>query len=142
MRRAAEGLPAPAGRSRPPIHQERTLEGYILGQEPPAWMRRAARIERLTRRHERDLREAYEELAERVELGTAAFEARWLATVERWDFSEVNDLIDAHNRWYPIERKLAVDPRTGDYVTVGGGRSYRREHLGPEWALLRFPSLP
>ena len=143
MQRAAEGLPAPAaGRARPPIHQERTLEGYILGQEPPAWMRRAAQIERLTRRHERELGEAYDELRERLEFGTAAFAERWTATVERWDFQAVNDLIDAHNRWYPIERKLAVDPRTGEYVTVGGGRPYRRDRIGPDWALRRFPALP
>ena len=57
---------------------------------------------------------------------------------EHWNFSEVNDLIDRHNRWYPIEARLAMDPRTRDYVKVGG-RPYRREPLDLAWILERFP---
>ena len=140
LERIADGLSEPGARPRPGVHQERTLEGYLLGQEPPAWMRRAAQIERLTRRHELRLRQAYDDLRERLEFGSDAFGERWVATVDAWDFREVNELIQAHNEWYPAERRLAVDPRTGDYVTVGGGRSYRRDPLGPEWALRRFPA--
>lgn len=62
----------------------------------------------------------------------------WRRLAERWDFGAVNDLIERHNRWYPIEARLAMDPRTRDYVKVGG-RSYRREPLGAEWILERFP---
>jgi hypothetical protein len=51
----------------------------------------------------------------------------------------VNDLIDRHNRWYPIEARLPMDPRTRDYVKVGG-RSYRREPLDAQWILDRFPA--
>ena len=58
--------------------------------------------------------------------------------MERWNFSEVNDLIDRHNRWYPVEARLAMDPRTRDYVQVGG-RPYRREPLDQAWILERFP---
>jgi hypothetical protein len=65
--------------------------------------------------------------------------AAWRAVVERWDFGEVNDLIERHNRWYPVEARLAMDPRTRDYVKVGG-RSYRRDALDADWALERFPA--
>jgi hypothetical protein len=65
--------------------------------------------------------------------------AAWREIVERWDFGAVNDLIERHNRWYPAEARLAMDPRTRDYVEVGG-RSYRRESLDAEWALTRFPA--
>ena len=64
--------------------------------------------------------------------------AAWRRIVERWNFTEVNDLIERHNRWYPIEARLPMDPRTRDYVKVGG-RPYRREPLDAAWILERFP---
>ena len=69
---------------------------------------------------------------------TASDPSAWRRIAERWNFSEVNDLIDRHNRWYPIEARLAMDPRTRDYVKVGG-RPYRREPLDVAWILERFP---
>jgi len=50
-------------------------------------------------------------------------------------------LIAQHNDWYPVERDLPLNPRTGDYVCVGG-RSYRRPVLGAEWVLEHFPAPP
>lgn len=46
--------------------------------------------------------------------------------------------LDEHNRWYPVERDLPMNPRTGEYVPVAG-RSYRRPVLGPAWVLEQFP---
>ena len=65
--------------------------------------------------------------------------ASWRRLAERWDFGEVNDLIERHNRWYPVEARLPMDPRTRDYVKIGG-RSYRRERLDAGWILERFPA--
>jgi hypothetical protein len=97
---------------------------------PLPFMRRLRQIddeiESLTAR----LAEAY---AERVD------DAAWRRLAERWDFGEVNDLIDRHNRYYPIEARLPMDPRTRDYVRIGG-RSYRREPLDVQWILDRFPA--
>lgn len=128
--------------SRTSMERERTLEGYLTGQEPPAWMRRAREIEQLTRRHERELAAARNALRERHGHDRAAFAAEWRRVVERWSFRAVNDLIEIHNEWYPVERRLPIHPRTGEYVTVGGGRSYRKEPLCAEWALRRFPARP
>ena len=63
----------------------------------------------------------------------------WRRLAERWDFGDLNDLIERHNRWYPVEARLPMDPRTRDYVKVGG-RSYRREPLDAQWILDRFPA--
>ena len=52
----------------------------------------------------------------------------------RWDFGASTTLVREHNAWYPVERDLPMDPRTGDYVPVNG-RSYRREELDAAWAL-------
>jgi hypothetical protein len=62
----------------------------------------------------------------------------WRRLAERWDFGAVNDLIERHNLWYPVEARLPMDPRTRDYVKIGG-RSYRREPLDAQWILDRFP---
>jgi len=51
---------------------------------------------------------------------------------------EINDLIDRHNRWYPIESNLPMDPRTGDYALVNG-RDYRLPPLDADWVLERYP---
>lgn len=141
LRRALDGATrAGAPLPRSSLERERTLEGYLLGQEPPAWMRRARTIERLTRTHEQRLAARRAELREEHRRDGTAFAAAWREVAERWDFREVNELIAAHNEWYPVERRLPIDPRSGEYVTVGGGRSYRREPLGPAWVLERFPA--
>jgi len=67
------------------------------------------------------------------------FARRWHGIVGRWSFHEVNDLIDRHNRWYPVESRLPMDPATGDYALVNG-RDYRRAPLDAAWALERFPA--
>ena len=94
-------------------------------------MQRLREIEALTAEHERRLAEAREELGP----GPA-----WQEAVERWDFGVVNDLIDRHNRYYPAESRLPMDPRTGDFVLVNG-RPYRRTPLDAAWAFDRFRSV-
>ena len=56
-----------------------------------------------------------------------------------WDFEDVNEQIDKHNRWFPLEARLPMDPKTRDFVTVGGS-SYRRDPLDAAWILARFPA--
>ena len=63
----------------------------------------------------------------------------WRRTAGRWNFSDVNDLIERHNRWYPVEARLAMDPRSRDFVKIGG-RDYRREPLDADWILRLFPA--
>ena len=94
-------------------------------------MARLREIAALTAAHEEALAEAHETIG--------GDPGAWAALVERWDFTEVNDLIERHNRWYPAESRLPMDPRTGDYVLVNG-RSYRYRPLDAAWVRERFPS--
>lgn len=119
------------------LQRERSLEGYFDAGSPPRWMERLAEIARLERRARRDLEAAYRAL--RDEVAAAEFAERWRATAEAWDFADVNELIAQHNEWFPIERRLAIDLRTRDYVLIHG-RSYRREPLDAGWILERFPA--
>ena len=95
---------------------------------PLPYMARLREIAALVARHERELQEAYEALDG----------ADWLEYAERVDFSEVNDLIARHNRWYPVESRLPMDPRTGDFVLVNG-QHYAKRPLDARWVLERFP---
>ena len=98
---------------------------------PLPYMLRLRQIDDAVEAHARRLGEAREE--------HRGDPAGWRAVAEGWDFGDVNDLIERHNRWYPAEARLAMDPRTRDYVKVGG-RPYRREPLDAAWILARFPA--
>jgi hypothetical protein len=98
-------------------------------------MQRLRQIEHDTERHLERLAEAYAQWKVEARGDSGA----WRRTAERWNFSEVNDLIDRHNRWYPLEARLPMDPRSRDFVKVGG-RPYQREPLDAAWILERFPA--
>ena len=100
----------------------------------------SATITELTAEHERRLARGLGGARSRRALDDDAFAAAWRAEVEAWSFDEVNDLIDRHNRFYPAESRLPMDPRTRDYALVGG-EDYRRRPLDAAWALERFPAL-
>jgi len=104
---------------------------------PTIWMRRLLAIEDAVEQHERRLGEAWRMLAE--ELGDPAeFASAWEELAGDWSFAEVNELIERHNRNFPAEARLAMDPRTRDFVRING-RSYQREPLDAHWILERFP---
>jgi hypothetical protein len=105
---------------------------------PAFWMRRLRAIEDEVDRHEAQLSEAWHALAAATS-DAHEFARLWRETAQRWGFAEVNELIDRHNRNFPAEARLPMDPRTRDFVKVNG-RSYRREPLDAEWILERWPA--
>ena len=104
---------------------------------PTIWMRRLRAIEDQLEQHEVQLAAAWRTLAEELE-EPAAFEAAWRELAGNWSFAQVNELIERHNRNFPAEARLPMDPRTRDFVRLNG-RSYEREPLDAEWILGRFP---
>ena len=97
---------------------------------PLPYMTRLREITRLTAEHEAALAEA------RALVSDAG---AWRDLAAAWDFGEVNDLIERHNRWYPVEARLPMDPRTGDYALVNG-EHYSKPLLDATWVLERFPA--
>ena len=114
-------------------------DAYLAATRGPLpYMLRLREIEQQTADHEERLAGAWLSLAEDFDGDDVAFARAWEALATGWSFHRVNDLIERHNRWYPIEARLAMDPKTGDYALVNG-RDYRLDLLDAEWALERFP---
>jgi hypothetical protein len=106
---------------------------------PLAWMRRLREIELRIAEHEARLAAARALLLAEHEGDDSGFSRAWQALARSWSFRDVNDLIERHNRNFPAEARLPMNPRTGDYVHVNG-RPYTREPLDAEWILARFPA--
>jgi hypothetical protein len=77
---------------------------------PPAWVLRRRRIEDL---EEEILRDVAAVAAKRGEWPTA------LTPAGERRLGELNRLVEAHNRYYPIEADLPLDPRTGRTMDRG-----------------------
>ena len=114
------------------------VEAYLKAGVRPRWMERIAEIDHSIAFHKRDYGRRYRWLRERYGDDAAAFAERWREVAAAARFDELNELIEQHNEYYPIERDLPMDIRTRDYVLING-RSYRRPVLGHEWVLEHFP---
>lgn len=114
----------------------RSVEAYLKAGVRPRWMERLSEIDRGMHSERRRLERAYR--ATREAAG-ADFAERWRAYAHEQRFDHLNQLIRQHNEWYPIERDLPMDPRTGEYVKILG-RSHRRPELTPDWVLEQFPA--
>jgi hypothetical protein len=123
---------------------QRSVESYLTGaNNPPRWMERVAEIDRRLKRERRLLGEEWRTLRARFGPDGDGFAAAWrelAAELARSRaYRELNELIRAHNEWYPVERDLPVNPRTGEWVSVGG-RSFLRPVVGTAWVLREFPT--
>jgi hypothetical protein len=107
---------------------------------PLPWMVRLREIDRAIAEHERRLTEVWDELCEACDDRPEEHARRWLEVARGWRFDETNALIERHNRNYPAEARLPMDPRTGDFVLVNG-KPYRRAPLDARWILARFPAV-
>jgi hypothetical protein len=121
----------------PLISTDLRVAALIVGGAP-GWSRRLRRIDTLTDRALDELRAAWRALVAEHAEDPTAFAAAWREYAEAFDFSLVNDLIDRHNRYYPIEANLRISPRTGEYIGPGGGE-WRRQPLDAAWVLAELP---
>lgn len=115
-----------------------SVEQYLQAGVVPRFIERANQIESEIHHHRRRLEHAYEWAVARHGQDPDELARYWRELAETWRFDEVNELIDEHNRWYPAERRLPLNPRTGDHVTIGN-RDWRRRRLDAAWILEQFP---
>ena len=129
-----KGKPLPARFRLTPETVDRYLTAAAGG--PLVYMRRLHEIEQEIARHQLALGAARAALAAEC---PGDFSERWRAVAAGWDFAHVNGLIERHNHYYPIEARLPMDPRTGDYARPKTGHGYPLEPLETDWILARFP---
>jgi hypothetical protein len=115
-----------------------SVERYLQAGVVPRFIERANQIESGIHRHRKRLERAYEWARETHGQNPDEFARYWRDLAENWRFDDINELIDEHNRWYPAERRLPLNPRTGDYLTIGN-RDWRRRRLDAAWILEQFP---
>jgi hypothetical protein len=120
------------------LHSVSSVEKYLHAGVVPRFVERARQIEDRTHRHRKRLERAYEWAQQRYGNNPDEFAAYWRALAGSWRFDDINDLIDEHNQWYPAERRLPLNPRTGDYMTIGN-RDWQRRPLDAGWILEQFP---
>ena len=113
-------------------------ESYVASLGGPLpYMVRLREIEAETERHAEELGAAWRALAATCS-SEGEFARRWRRAAERQRFDAVNDLIERHNRFYPTESRLPMDPRRRDFALVNG-EPYHRRPLDAAWILERFP---
>jgi hypothetical protein len=105
----------------------------------PAWSRRLKRIDTLVDEALSALEVDWRRLARERSRKPERFASEWQARAQQTDFSQVNDLIQRHNVYFPAEANLAMDVHTGDYIGLGGG-DFRRQPLDAAWVLHHFPA--
>lgn len=116
-----------------------SADAYLAASRGPApYMVRLHEIETRTADHEAACGAAWRAVALGCAGDEESFEGQWRDRAASFAFDDVNDLVDRHNLWYPVEARLPMDPRTGDFVLVNG-RHYRLSHLDAAWVLDRFP---
>ena len=117
-----------------------TVDTYVVSLGGPLpYMARLREIEKKTEAAEAELARLWCDLAEACAGDAEAFARRWRAEAEHYDFGDVNELIERHNRWYPAEARLPMDVRRRDYVLVAG-EHYSRRPLDAAWVLARLPA--
>lgn len=104
----------------------------------PHRIERLLAIERETERLLRRLETEYLEAVEESPQDAATFASGWRERVRRISFLEVNELVDEHNEWFPIEARLRWDLHLQDY-RAPFGLPWRKQRIDDEWALERFP---
>jgi hypothetical protein len=138
-RRVVDDVAAGRPLSRRARQTARSVEAYLKSGVRPRWMERLSDIDEGIAAEKQRLARAYRTLQDECGHDATLFARRWRAVARTWPFEALNELIEQHNEWYPVERQLPMDPRTRDYVRLGG-RSYRRPVLGAEWVLEQFPA--
>jgi hypothetical protein len=85
----------------------------------PAYMRRKRRIEDLEEAMRQALVEVYQQALEDNGGDEAAAKSTMQQRAREMDLGLLNDLIDRHNRYYPIEANLPTDVKTGKLMVSG-----------------------
>ena len=104
----------------------------------PRWAERLQELEGEERQLVTRLRGAWVELAEATP-DDETFADAWCSRAASLGFESINALVDQHNEFYPVERRLPWDLRVGDY-RAPWGMEWRRPRRDAAWVLAALPA--
>ena len=105
---------------------------------PPYYAKRAGQIENITQKLMEDLTIEYASMIDSLGDDPEVFAQQWTDLIGSLELDELNDLIDKHNTYYPMEAKLQIDPNTGAPL-LGSVPWKPKERISVEGLLKRFP---
>lgn len=105
---------------------------------PPYYARRARWIEDMTNRLMEDLAFEYQAMVGKYANDPEVFAQQWKELISSLELDELNDLIDKHNTYYPMEAKLRIDPDSGAPL-IGSVPWKPTERISIEGLLKVFP---
>ncbi len=105
---------------------------------PPAWSRRLVRLQALEAELHEQLAAAWREHHQRFAGRPDALAGAWRTHLSALDLAALNELIDKHNAYYPIEAGLRMQWPSGRYL-LPSGVHYPLEHVTVESLLAEYP---
>ena len=106
---------------------------------PPYYAVRARRIEQLTDQLMEELTVNYSKMMKQFSNSPEVFAQKWKESVESVELDTINDLIERHNNYYPVEANLTIDPKS-EALMFGSAPWEPRKKVTKESLLQRFPA--
>ena len=105
---------------------------------PPYYAIRARQIEQLTEHLMEDLTVQYRNMMDKFSDRPEIFASKWKESIKSVELDSLNDLIERHNKYYPIETNLPIDPRSGALM-FGCARWEPKDKVTTDSLLQLFP---
>ena len=105
---------------------------------PPRYALRARQIEDKTDRLMEAVATEYTNMVNTVGKHPKRFAQKWKEFICSLQLYELNDLIERHNMYYPIEANLAIDPKSEGFL-IGSIPWEPKEKITTEALLKEFP---
>lgn len=104
------------------------LENKIMAYAGiPEYIQRAKLVDEKILKIRSDLRMKYDKLERKFGKNYVKFNKAWENILKFYNFQEVNELIEKHNLYYPIEANLSMDFESGEYML--GSNTWERTPL-------------
>ncbi len=82
----------------------------------PEYIQRAKLVEEKITKIKADLKIRYDKLEKKLGNNHARFNKSWESILKSYNFQEVNELIEKHNMFYPLEANLRMDFDSSEYL--------------------------
>ena len=105
---------------------------------PPKYALRARRIEDKTDKLMKEITTEYINMVDRFGKDPEIFAQQWKEYIGSLELKELNDLIERHNMYYPVEANLNIDLKTEGFL-IGSTLWKPKEKITIEGLLKQFP---